>query len=175
VATAQSAVGSHGRLLDNSFLRILPFPIREPRRAWLAILTGYTLSIVGSLILAFLVGKIAPDLAKPDFKGLTGPVAILLLVVMSPFVETLIMGSVLIALQRYLAPAQSILCSALLWGVLHSLGAPSWGLAIWWPFLIFSTLFVVWRQRGFWIAVGVVTATHALQNLVPALAVAGYI
>ena len=163
------------RLLDDSFLRILPSPIREPRRAWLAILTGYGLSIFGSLILAFLVGKIAPDLAKPDFKGLTGPTGILLLVIVSPFIETLIMGGILVGLQRFLAPAQAILASALLWGILHSLGAPSWGLAIWWPFLIFSTLFVVWRQLGFWPAVGVVTATHALQNFVPALAVAGYI
>jgi membrane protease YdiL (CAAX protease family) len=171
VATAQPPA----RLLDDSFLRILPSSVREPRRAWLAILTGYGLSIIGSLVLAFLVGKIAPDLAKPDFKNLTGPVAILLLVVISPFIETLIMGGILVGLQRFLPPAPSILVSALLWGILHSLGAPSWGLAIWWPFLIFSTLFVVWRHRGFWVATGVVTATHALQNLVPALAVAGYI
>ena len=59
--------------------------------------------------------------------------------------------------------------------LVHSLGAPSWGLAIWWPFLIFSTLFVVWRQRGFWAGVAVASATHALQNLIPALVVAGYI
>jgi len=43
---------------------------------------------------------------------------------------------------------------------------------IWWPFLIFSTLFVVWRQRGFWTAVAVVATTHALQNLGPGLKVA---
>ena len=47
-----------------------------------------------------------------------------------------------------------------------------WGLVIWWPFLIFSTLFVVWRQRGFLAGVGVAAATHALQNLGPALVLA---
>ena len=50
--------------------------------------------------------------------------------------------------------------------------APAWGLVIWWPFLIFSTLFVVWRQRGFFAGVGVAAATHALQNLGPALLLA---
>jgi hypothetical protein len=56
--------------------------------------------------------------------------------------------------------------------VAHSLAAPAWGLVIWWPFLIFSTLFVVWRQRGFLAGVGVAAAAHALQNLAPALLLA---
>jgi membrane protease YdiL (CAAX protease family) len=149
--------------------------MREPRRAWLAILTGYALSIVGSLILAAVIGAIAPDLAKPDFAGLTGLSAIVALVVISPLVETLIMGGVLVILLRFLSPAASILSSAILWGLVHSLGALSWGFAIWWPFLIFSTLFVVWQQRGVWTGIAVACATHALQNLIPALVVAGYI
>lgn len=175
MATAQPVAPTSGRLLDDSFLRFLPLTVREPRRAWLAILTGYALSMVGSLILALIIGNIAPDLAKPDFKGLSGLPAILALVIFSPLLETLVMGGVLVALQRFLGPAAAIASSALLWGLLHSLGAASWGLAIWWPFLIFSTLFVVWRQRGFWVGFAVASATHALQNLVPALAVAGYI
>ena len=162
-------------LLDDSFLRILPAPVREPRRAWLAILTGWLLSLAGSIVLALIIEKVAPDMAKPDFAGLSGMYAIFLLVVFTPFLETLIMGGILVLLQRFLNPAAAVITSALLWGVAHSLGALSWGFAIWWPFLIFSTLFVVWRQRGFWIAVGVVTATHALQNLGPALMLAGYV
>lgn len=126
-------------------------------------------------MLAFIIDKIAPTLGKPDFEGLRGLKAILLLVVLSPLIETLIMGGVLVLLQRFLSPATSIITSAVLWGLLHSLGAPSWGFAIWWPFLIFSTLFVIWRQRGFWAGIGVASTTHALQNLIPALAVAGYI
>ena len=175
MATVQPAAPASGRLLDDSFLRILPTPLREPRRAWLAILTGYALSIVGSLALAYTIAKFAPTLAKPDFAGLTGVTALLALVVFSPLIETLIMGGVLVILQKFLSPAGSILTSALLWGLVHSLGAASWGFAIWWPFLIFSTLFVVWRQRGFWAGIAVACTTHALQNLVPALAVAGYI
>jgi len=142
---------------------------------WLAILTGWALSIAGSLALAAIVGTVAPDLAKPDFKGISGGMAMFLLVVFSPLLESLIMGGVLVLLQRFLQPAAAILTSSLLWGVVHSIGALSWGFTIWWPFLIFSTLFVVWRQRGFWAGIGVAAAAHALQNLGPALVVAGYI
>ena len=163
------------RLLDDSFLKFLPAPMREPRRAWLAILTGWLMSLAGSLVLAAIVSGVAPQLAKPDFKGISGITAIMLLVLFSPLVESLIMGGVLVLLQRFLRPAGAIIASSLLWGVAHSLGALSWGFTIWWPFLIFSTLFVVWRQHGFWAGVGVAAAAHALQNLGPALVVAGYI
>jgi hypothetical protein len=68
-----------------------------------------------------------------------------------------------------------VLTSAAGWGGPFA-PAPVWGLVIWWPFLIFSTLFVVWRQRGFWAGVGVAAATHALQNLGPGWTIAfGYV
>ena len=90
----------------------------------------------------------------------------------APFVETLIMAAVLSLLLRVVPPTAAVLASAVLWGIAHSLQAPVWGLVIWWPFLIFSTLYVVWRQRGTWTAIGVAATTHALQNLAPALVVA---
>jgi hypothetical protein len=165
VATVQPAGAKPtGRLLDETFLRFLPAPLREPRRAWLAILTGWLLSLLGSVALAAIVGTVAPDLAKPDFDGIKGMTAIFLIVVFSPLIESLIMGGILVMLLRFLSPAAAILSSALLWGF-----------TIWWPFLIFSTLFVVWRQNGFWAGVGVAAAAHALQNLGPGLFVAGYI
>jgi membrane protease YdiL (CAAX protease family) len=176
VATVQPAGAKPtGRLLDETFLRFLPAPLREPRRAWLAILTGWLLSLLGSVALAAIVGTVAPDLAKPDFDGIKGMTAIFLIVVFSPLIESLIMGGILVMLLRFLSPAAAILSSALLWGAAHSLGALSWGFTSWWPFLIFSTLFVVWRQNGFWAGVGVAAAAHALQNLGPGLFVAGYI
>lgn len=159
------------RLLDDSFLRFLPAPLREPRRAWLAISTGWLLSIVGSLALAFLSRSVAPDLAAPEFP-MKGPGALLLLVVFAPLLETLIMAGFLSLLLRFMPPAAAILVSAAGWAVAHSLQAVGWGLVIWWPFLIFSTLYVVWRQRGFWAGVGVAATTHALQNLGPGLVVA---
>ena len=101
-----------------------------------------------------------------------GPMAFFMLAVFAPFVETVIMAGLLSLLLRFLAPATSVLLSALAWGVAHSSIALGWVLVIWWPFLIFSTLYVVWRQRGFWVAVGIVATTHALQNMGPGLLVA---
>jgi hypothetical protein len=57
-----------------------------------------------------------------------------------------------------------VLLSALAWGLAHSWGAPTWGLVAWWPFLIFSTVFLTWRERGAWTAIMIVTAIHVLQN-----------
>ena len=159
------------RLFDDSFLKFFPATMREPRRAWLAILTGWALSIVGSIALAALSRAIAPTLAAPDFP-MKGPTAFFMLVVFAPFLETLMMAGLLSLLLRFLPPATSVLLSALAWGVAHSSMALGWGLVIWWPFLIFSTLYVVWRQRGFWIAVAIAATTHALQNLAPGLVVA---
>ena len=167
MATAQQPA----RLFDDNFLHFLPAPLREPRRAWLAILVGGLLTIGGSMALAFISKLLAPDLPTPDFP-MKGPLALFLLVVFAPLVETLIMAGFLSLFLRFMPPTAAILASAAGWGIAHSLEAVGWGLVIWWPFLIFSTLFVVWRQRSFWAGVGVAAATHALQNIGPGLIVA---
>ena len=159
------------RLFDGGPLRLLPVAIREPRRAWLAILVGGALTLCGSLLLSWIASLLAPDLAKPDFP-LRGPLAFAMLVGFAPVVETLIMAAVLSLLARVMAPTAAVLVSALGWGIAHSLQAVGWGLVIWWPFLVFSTLFMVWRQRGTMAGIAVAAATHALQNLAPALAIA---
>jgi hypothetical protein len=42
-----------------------------------------------------------------------------------------------------------------------------WGLVVWWPFLILSAIFLVWRsERGLGTAILMTTAVHALQNAV---------
>ena len=171
MATALEPANAPGRLFDDSFLRFLPAPVREPRRAWLAIPLGWLLSISGSLALAALFRAVAPQLAGPEFP-LKGIGALLALVVFAPVVETFIMVSLIWLFERILSPALAILASAAAWGIAHSVLAAGWGLVIWWPFLIFSALYVVWRQRGFWVGAGVVMATHALQNLGPGLMVA---
>ena len=71
---------------------------------------------------------------------MSGATALFLLVVFAPVVETLIMGGVLLILLRLVSPAVAVILSSLGWGIAHSMGAPTWGLVIWWPFLIFSTL-----------------------------------
>jgi membrane protease YdiL (CAAX protease family) len=158
-------------LFDSGPLRLLPAALREPRRAWLAILIGAALTLSGSLLLSWAANSIAPTLAKPAFP-LRGPIAFGLLVLFAPLVETLIMAIVLSLLARVLTPTLAVLGSAAMWGLAHSLQATAWGLVIWWPFVIFSTLYLVWRERSTWAALGVAAATHALQNLAPGLLVA---
>ena len=158
-------------LFDSGPLRFLPAALREPRRAWLAILIGAALTLAGSLALSAIATHVTPTLEKPDF-ALKGPLAFWLLFAFAPLVETLIMAAVLSLLIRFLSPTNAVLVSALLWGLAHSSQAAAWGLVIWWPFVIFSTLYLVWRERSVWAALGVATATHALQNLLPALKIA---
>ena len=159
------------RLFDDNLLRFLPAPLREPRRAWLAILIGVALTLTGSIALSYLSRSVAPGLATPEFP-VKGWRALFALVVLAPFVETLIMAGFLSLFLRFMRPAYAVLLSAAGWGVAHSMQYIGWGLVIWWPFLIFSTLYVVWRQRSIWAAIGVAAATHALQNLGPAIIVA---
>ena len=63
----------------------------------------------------------------------------------------------------------AVLVSAVGWGIAHSLAAPAWGLVIWWPFLIFSTLYVTWRQHSLIAGLAMPAAVHGLQNILPAL------
>ena len=147
----------------------LPRALSEPSSAPLAIGVAWLLAFPGSLALAALVHLIVPNAKVPDFGNVSPPYAAFLIVVVSPVFETLIMGGVLLILLRLMRPTTAIIVSAIGWGIAHSLMIPTWGLAIWWPFLIFSTLFVVWRQRSIWLAFGLPIATHALQNLIPSL------
>ena len=159
------------RLFDSGPLRLLPAALREPRRAWLAIPVGGALTLSGSLLLSWLASVIAPALAKPDFP-LRGPVAFGALVLFAPVVETLIMAALLSLLARFLSPTATVLSSAALWGIVHSLQASAWGFVVLWPLVIFSTLYMVWRERSVPAALAVVAATHALQNLAPGWAIA---
>lgn len=126
------------------------------------------LALGGSLILATISQLIFPAAAPPDFEGVEGGEGFFLLVVFAPLVETLIMAGVLALLLKFIKPLPAVLLSALGWGVAHSMAAPTWGLVIWWPFLIFSIQYVVWRQRGIGWALGVPALTHAMQNSLPA-------
>jgi len=152
-------------------LNWFPKAIRQPSSAFGSIAVGWLLTFPASILLAALIHWVAPNAKGPEFP-ISGPMAIFLLVIFSPVLETLIMGGVLLLLLRFVPPTWAVLISAVGWGIAHSTAAPIWGLVIWWPFLIFSTLFVIWQVRGFWIGVGVAATTHALQNLGPSLALA---
>ena len=162
---AAIAVGS------GTVLRFLPIAIRVPARPWRAIAIGWLTAFPVSIAISALAALLMPEAAKPEF-GVSGVLAIFALVIFSPVVETLMMGAVLLVLLRLLPPAAAILVSAIGWGIAHSSIAPIWGLVIWWPFLVFSTLFVTWRRRSLWLAFALPMCVHAMQNLIPAALVA---
>ena len=164
-AEVATIVFSHGPL------RYFPKPLREPRRAWLAITLGWLFCVVPSVALAFLVEAFAPQLAMPEFP-IRGHVAFLALAVLSPIVETLILATFITLFRLVFSPTVSVFLSAIGWGIAHSIQASAWGLVVWWPFLIMSMLYVVWRQRGFGIAIMVPATVHMLQNAVPAYQIA---
>lgn len=163
--SSELAVDSRG---DLRLLSFLPKPIREPRRPGLALLVGWLTALVPSIALAAIIGRIAPEAVQPQF-DVSGLLAVFLLAVFSPVVETLIMGSVLLLLLRFLKPSTAVIASSIGWGMVHSSIAPTWGLVIWWPFLIFSTLYVTWRQRSMLAALAMPAAAHGLHNLLPAI------
>jgi hypothetical protein len=161
-----------GRQLSwNPPLAWLPRSLREPDNALKSIAVGWLLAFPASILFAVIIHLIAPNAKTPEFP-ITGPLAIGLLVFFSPILESLIMGCVLLILLRFLPPTWAVIASAIGWGVAHSLAAPIWGMIIWWPFLIFSTLFVTWRARSLTLAFTIPMIVHGLQNLPPALLVA---
>jgi hypothetical protein len=167
--TAEASAVSRG--LDLKALNFLPKPIREPRNIPLSVLTAWATAFFPSLALSFLIAQIFPDAAHPEF-NLSPGLVIFAVVIFAPVVETLIMGTVLLILLRFVSPVFAILISAVGWGIAHSLQIPIWGLTIWWPFLVLSTLFVAWRERSLWLAFSLPMLAHGMQNLFPALLIA---
>jgi membrane protease YdiL (CAAX protease family) len=152
-------------------LTILPKAIREPREPVRALIVSWLTTFPISIALAALIALIAPDVPQPQF-NFSGPIAVFLLAVFAPVLETLIMGAVLLVMLRLFSPTAAIVISALGWGIVHSLSAATWGLVIWWPFLIFSTLFVAWRERSLLAAFAMPALAHGLHNLPTALLIA---
>ncbi len=150
-------------------IRIPDFLV-EPRSPLKAIVLGWPTVTIPALGLAALTSQFFASEAHPSF-GPVGPFMFLALVVIAPVFETLIMAAVLEGMLRLLRfpPTIAIVASAIGWGIAHSLQAPAWGLVIWWPFLIFSALYVVWRKRSYGWALAIPMAVHALNNLIPAL------
>ena len=98
------------------------------------------------------------------------PVVFLLsVVVISPFVETLLMFLLLKLLQFVRNETLVSLLSALVWAGLHSLAEPAWGLVIFGPFVVFSAAFLRWQRTSTREAIKVVFGIHAIHNLFPSL------
>lgn len=152
-------------------LAFLPRALFEPSRPARYVALAWACAFFPSLLLSAVASTILPDSA-PSFPEVQPGLLLFLLVVFAPVFETLIMGAVLLVLERFLGFLPAVLLSSAGWGVAHSLQAPAWGLVIWWPFLIFSIVFLTWRRRSLAAAFALPMVVHGLQNLGPALALA---
>jgi len=146
----------------------LPKALLEPRRPLFALAVAWVLTFVPTLALGAAVSAVMPHNAFPTFPTASWYL-FSLLVVIGPMIETLIMGGALVLLRRFLSPTAAVLVSAIGWGIAHSTAAPGWGLVIWWPFVIFSTVFLTWRKQSTMAAIAMAATAHALHNLLPAL------
>ena len=146
----------------------LPKALLEPRNPVRAILVGWAAAFLPSILLSVVVRTLLPEVGQPAI-AIDTPYALSLVIFLAPLIETLIMAAVLGVMLLFLKPAHAVLASAVGWGLAHSAIAPAWGLVIWWPFLIFSTLFVTWRKRSLAAAIAIPAAVHGLQNSLPAL------
>jgi len=152
-------------------LSLFPQFLREPCKPWIVILAAWLLCILPSLILAFVVQSVAPTLGMPEFP-IKGHLAFFAIAIFAPVVETLILAAIVSTLRLFLSPTAAVMLSAVGWGVAHSLQAAAWGFVVWWPFLIMSMLYLVWRQRSIWLALAIPAAVHMLQNAGPGYLVA---
>lgn len=159
------------RLFDDNFLKLLPAPVREPRRAWLVLPLCLVLTFLGAAAIALLLNAVLPKMDPPDFGAFVGKgyLTVFAVAVATPFVETLILAGTCSILLRFVRPERAILISAFGWAVAHSYQAPVWGLVIFWPFIIFSTLYVVWKQRSLTLGILMPFAAHLLHNLYPSI------
>lgn len=148
--------------------RLLPARLLRPERLQSYLPLAWLMSFAPALLLSAIVGAVAGEGAQPKFPFGSWTV-FFLAAVFAPVVETLVMGTVLLVLRLFLSPLAAVVLSSAGWGVAHSLQAPAWGLVIWWPFLIFSTVFLVWRERGLLPAFAVASLLHAMHNALPAL------
>lgn len=146
----------------------LPQALREPRRPLRALAVAWATAFVPTLALGAAVTALLPRNALPEIPLANGNI-FWLIVIAAPLLETLLMGAALVLLRLVFSPTLAVLISAVGWGIAHSAAAPAWGLVIWWPFLVFSTVFLTWRSRSLLAALGMAAATHALHNLLPAL------
>lgn len=152
----------------------LPRPILETRRPARSVGTAWLLTFPVSIMIAMVLAVLLPDASQPQFP-FAGVDLFLRLVIVAPVLETLIMGGVLLILQLVLRPTAAVLVTALGAGLAHSFapnGVAVWGLVIWWPFLIFSTLFVTWRERSLVAAFAMAALAHCLHNLPTAALIA---
>jgi hypothetical protein len=148
---------------------------------WKYVIRMGLLSLLPSLLLAGLLtaaGVItegnSPSFAIPEEAPpeLFYPFLVVGFLFCSPVFETIALGFTLWALSHVTQDfIKRALMAAVIWGILHSIQAPAWGLVVWWPFFIFSCAFLAWRRVSWVHAFLAAALLHFIQNFLPAIAV----
>lgn len=130
------------------------------------------IAVVPSLVVSFVLTTAMQSGPGPMING-PAITAILGVLILSPWLETLLMWPILWLLQKFMENNVAVAAtSAAVWGVLHSLSAPFWGIVIVWPFFVFSLCFLEWRRISIRKAILATGLTHTCQNILPAMALA---
>jgi hypothetical protein len=132
---------------------------------WRAWLIAFLPSLAISAFVALATSLPGPKAPPPGQTGMFWVAAVL---VLSPWLETLMMWPILAMLrkdsQKFLRTA---FISALIWAFIHSLFALGWGFVIFWPFFVFSLCFLEWEKKSKVTAIVVTALVHMCQNAVP--------
>jgi len=144
-------------------------PLRMKKYILLMALT----SLIPSLLLSVVVTSCGVNDVGPEFDPrIPAGLTVLGIAVISPIIETLLMSLIFLILSFFIRSGLTLaIISAILWGLLHSLLAPAWGLIVWWPFFVFSCAYLTWRKQSWLKAVWVTTCIHFLQNLIPSIVI----
>ena len=123
----------------------------------------YILAICTGLSIAFVLKFSFPNAEAPAFE--VGAKLIVGAVFLGPISETILMFIIIYLIRKVISNTLYIsLTSALIWGGLHSLQVPLWGVSVFPLFFLLSMAYQYWDNHSRKLALFVVTVIHALNN-----------
>jgi hypothetical protein len=153
-------LGVSFHLKDADLLKLLA-DTKQPLSVYIFKVSVLAVSI--GLSVALLINFIFPNAESPDFE--LGIIFIIGAVIFSPITESLLMIPIIYLIRKMTPNIIYIsLISALVWGGLHSLQVPLWGVGVFALFFLLSMAYQYWDNHSRKYALFVVTAIHALNN-----------
>jgi len=141
-----------------------------PSYIWRAWLVAYIPSLLLATITAQLVLVVGLGGSQHSQLNPSPLVLVLALLLISPWLETLLMWPILSILKRVIQNTVFVaLASGTIWGILHSTWSLMWGFIVWWPFFVFSVCFLEWEKKSIGRAITVTALVHTCQNVGPAI------
>ena len=149
-----------------AFLPLLPrflfVPDRVPERYLAKV---WPLAFLPALLFMFLAALAGVPHAGPALP-LDTWFGAAVVVLIGPIIETLILAAFLLLFDALFGAAAAALLTAGLAGLAHIPGGSVLrGIAMFWPFLLWSVAFLAWRARGTWMGLLIAFAAHAIHNL----------